>query len=709
VTKAASANLVVPDNHAVIPDNEAVIPDNQAVIPDLIRDPSWRAMPPPYPTLLSPLRVGTHTLRNRVIMGSLHTRLENEPDAIERLKAFYSERARGGCSPNFEGRVEEGAQVLDSRSKLHEHAPVVAAVHEGGARIILQVLHTGINAKHPQIVGPGTASSPINRRTPRQLSTQEVEATVDDFVRCAELAREAGYDGVELMGSEGYLINQFTAPRTNPRDDEWGGSFENRIRFPVEVVRRVRERLGPGFLLMYRISAIDLVEGGLTGDEIDALALAVEAAGVDVFNTGIGWHESVVPTIATSVPRAAFGFAVRRLKGVVKVPVVASNRINMPDVAEGILARGEADLVSMARPFLADSQFVRKAAEGRPEDINTCIACNQACLDHIFTDRLATCLVNPAACHEAEFSAPAPVRKQRVAVVGSGPAGMACAATAAERGHAVVLFEAGSELGGQLNIARRIPGKEQEFNELLRYFRRRLDKSGVEVRLNTRADAAALAAGGFAQVVIATGITPRLPDIPGITHPKVLGYADVILGRVQVGASVAVIGMGGIAHDVAELLTSAGGHDDSIEHFLATWGVDPQITERGGLKAPVPETAARSVTLMQRGTAKPGSRLGKSTGWIHRTRLTRRGVKTLTGCTYLKVDDAGLHYSLGGAPQLLAVDHIVLCAGQEPEQSLATALAAAGVPVELIGGARFASELDAKRAIDEGTRLAMRL
>ena len=667
-----------------------------------------------FPLLLSPIRLGAHVLRNRVIMGSLHTRLENEPDAITRLCAFYGARAHGGValvitggtSPNFEGRVEEGAQVLDAQDKLAEHRPVVDAVHAGGAKIILQVLHTGIYAKHPQIVGPGDSASPINRRIPRALSTVEVEQTVEDYVRCAELARRAGYDGVELMGSEGYLINQFTAPRTNQRTDEWGGSLASRIRFPVEIVRRTRARLGPDFLIMYRISAIDLVEGGLTGDEIDTLARAVEAAGIDVLNTGVGWHESVVPTIATSVPRAAFGFAARRLKKVVQVPVVASNRINMPDIGESILARGDADLVSMARPFLADPDFVLKGAAGQADEINPCIGCNQACLDHIFTDRLATCLVNPKACHEAEFDIPLPTIKQTVAVVGSGPAGLACATSAAERGHRVVLFEAASEVGGQLNIARRIPGKEQEFDELLRYFRKLLERTGVDVRVNTRATPESLANGSFDRVVIAAGITPRQPDIPGIDHPKVVGYAEVILGHIELGASVAVIGTGGIGHDVAELLTAPAAAPESIDHFLKAGGGDTEISTRGGLAPPVIEAAARKVTLLQRGTTKPSARLGKSTGWIHRTKLIKRGVKTLTGCNYIKIDDAGLHYTVDGQAQVLDVEHVVICAGQVPEQGLANALAQNGMQVDLIGGARFASELDAKRAIDEGTRLA---
>ena len=615
----------------------------------------------------------------------------------------------GGTSPNFEGRVEEGAQVLDSEEKLVEHTPIVNAVHEAGAKIVLQVLHTGIYAKHPQIVGPCPSASPINRRVPREMSTDEVERTIDDFVKCAVLARQAGYDGIELMGSEGYLITQFTAPRTNQRTDKWGGSFENRIRFPVEIVRRTRESLGPDFLIMYRISAIDLVEGGLTGEEVDQLARAVESAGADALNTGIGWHESVVPTIATSVPRAAFAFAAARLKKVVSIPVVASNRINMPATAEEILAKGEADLVSMARPFLADPEFVIKAATGRTDEINTCIGCNQACLDHIFTDRLATCLVNPKACHETEFSDELPEVKRRIAVIGSGPAGMACAATAAERGHHVVLFESNQDIGGQLNIARRIPGKEQEFSELIRYFRRRLDKSGVELRLGVLADTEDLIRHDFDHVIVATGIKPRMPDIQGLRHPKVVGYLDVISGRAEVGEQVAIIGTGGIGHDVAELLTAPKGGTATNPEFFDAWGVDPSISTRGGLREPVKEKPARKVTMLQRSDTKPSARLGKSTGWIHRAKLNKRGVPVITGCTYHKVDDAGLHYSVDGEMRILPVDTVVMCAGQDPEQSLALPLEKAGIGVSLIGGARFASELDAKRAIDEGTRLAYSL
>ena len=529
-----------------------------------------------YPYLLSPLKVGAHTLPNRVIMGSLHTRLENEPDGVHRLAEFYAARARGGVglivtggvSPNFEGRVEQGAWVLDSPEQLVDHTPIVQAVHEAGAKIALQILHTGIYAKHDEIIGPSALRSVINPRQPRAFTVEQIEQTIEDFVNCAVLAQQAGYDGVEVMGSEGYLMTQFTASRTNKREDEWGGSLENRIRFPVEVVRRTRERVGPGLLIMYRISAIDLVEGGLSGNEIDRLAQALEQAGADVLNTGIGWHESVVPTIATSVPRAAFAFAAARLKKVVSIPVVASNRINMPSVAEEILERGQADMVSLARAFLADPDFVVKAATGRTDEINTCIGCNQACLDYIFTDRIASCLVNPKACHETEFTAAPPLKKLKVAVVGAGPAGLACAITAAERGHQVQLFEAGNEVGGQLNLARRIPGKEQEFAELVRYFKTRLTTTGVHVHLNQRVEVATLVEQGFERIVIATGIKPRTPSIAGIEHAKVVSYTDVILGRAQVGERVAIIGTGGIGHDVAELLTSAPGEPQTAEEFL---------------------------------------------------------------------------------------------------------------------------------------------
>jgi 2,4-dienoyl-CoA reductase (NADPH2) len=668
-----------------------------------------------YPTLLSPMRVGAHTLRNRVIMGSMHTRLEHESEPDKRQRAFYGARAKGGAaliitggfSPNEAGRLEPGGPTLMDGDDLAPHRIVVDEVHRHGAKILMQILHSGRYAKHDNILGVSAIRSPINPRVPRPMTDEEVEATVDDFVNSAVLASRAGYDGVEIMGSEGYLINQFTAPRTNDRTDRWGGSVENRNRFPVEIVRRVRAALGPDFLVMYRISAIDLVERGSTGEEIDQLALAVQAAGADIFNTGVGWHEAPVPTIAFSVPRAAFSFAVSRLRKVVSIPVVASNRINMPDVAEKLLADGACDFVSMARPMLADPDFVLKAEEGRPEDINTCIACNQACLDFIFSDRTATCLVNPRACRETEFDE-APHKSKRIAVVGSGPAGLAVASTAAARGHQVTLFEEQGELGGQIHLACRVPGKT-EFNEMLRYFLRQIDTSKVDVRLGVRATPDDLAAQAFDKIVIATGILPRKPDIDGIDHPSVVSYLDVLLGRVEVGRRVAVIGTGGIGYDVAEFLTHVEHGADAVEHFLSEYGVDPTIATPGGLKPARPAKSPRQVTLFQRRQSRPGERLGVSTGWILRNRLRSRGVNAVAGVAYDKIDDRGLHYQVNGERRLFEADHIVICAGQLPNTALADELKRKGLDVICIGGAERAEELDALRAIQQGVRLAFDL
>ena len=665
-----------------------------------------------YPTLLSPMRVGAHTLRNRVIMGSMHTRLEHESEPDKRQRAFYGERARGGAaliitggfSPNEAGRLEPGGPTLMAGDDLAPHRSVVEEVHKHGAKILMQILHSGRYAKHDNILGVSSIRSPINPRVPRPMTDAEIEATVDDFVTSAELASRAGYDGVEIMGSEGYLLNQFTAPRTNDRTDRWGGSVENRNRFPVEIVRRVRATLGPDFLVMYRISAIDLVERGATADEIDQLALAVQAAGADIFNTGIGWHEAPVPTIAFSVPRAAFSFAVRRLRKVVSIPIVASNRINMPDVAENLLADGACDFVSMARPMLADPDFVLKAQEGRPEDINTCIACNQACLDFIFSDRTATCLVNPRACRETEFDE-APRQPKRIAVIGSGPAGLAVASTAAARGHQVSLFEEHDELGGQIHLARRVPGKT-EFNEMLRYFLRQIENAKVDVRLGVRATADELAAGRFDKIVIATGILPRKPDIEGIDHPSVVSYLDVLLGRAEVGQRVAIIGTGGIGYDVAEFLTHADHGENAIAHFLNEYGVDTTIAAPGGLKPAQPTKSPRQVTLFQRRQSRPGERLGVSTGWILRNRLRGRGVMAVAGANYEKIDDRGLHYVIDGEPRVFAADNIVICAGQLPNTELADELKRKGLDAACIGGAERAEELDALRAIQQGVRLA---
>jgi 2,4-dienoyl-CoA reductase (NADPH2) len=665
-----------------------------------------------YPTLLSPMRVGAHTLRNRVIMGSMHTRLEHENEPDKRQRAFYGARAKGGAaliitggfSPNEAGRLEPGGPTLMGGDDLAPHRIVVEEVHRHGAKILMQILHSGRYAKHDNIVGVSAIRSPINPRTPRPMTNEEIEATIDDFVSTAVLASKAGYDGVEIMGSEGYLINQFTAPRTNDRRDRWGGSVENRNHFSVEIVRRIRAALGSGFLVMYRISAIDLVERGSTADEIDQLALAVQAAGADILNTGIGWHEAPVPTIAFSVPRAAFSFAVRRLRKVVSIPIVASNRINMPELAENLLADGACDFVSMARPMLADPDFVLKAQEGRPEDINTCIACNQACLDFIFSDRTATCLVNPRACRETEFDE-APHVSKRIAVIGSGPAGLAVASTGAARGHRVTLFEEHEELGGQIHLARRVPGKT-EFNEMLRYFMRQIVNTKVDVRLGTRATADDLAAGAFDKIVIATGILPRKPEIEGIDHPSVVSYLDVLLGRAKIGRRVAVIGTGGIGYDVAEFLTHVDHGEDAIADFLDEYGVDTSISVPGGLKPARLAKSPRQVTLFQRRQSRPGERLGVSTGWILRNRLRSRGVAAVAGATYEKIDDRGLHYVVNGERRVFEADNIVICAGQLPNTALANELKRKGLDVTCIGGAERAEELDALRAIQQGVRLA---
>ncbi|GGC61598.1 NADPH-dependent 2,4-dienoyl-CoA reductase [Undibacterium terreum] len=669
---------------------------------------------PAYPHLLEPLNLGFTTLKNRVLMGSMHVGLEEVPNGFQRMAAFYAERARGGVglivtggiAPNDRGRPMQGGAKLTSEAEADHHKVVTAAVHQEGGKIAMQILHFGRYSYQQSLVAPSAIKAPINPFVPHELSTAEVEETIGDFVHCAALAQYAGYDGVEIMGSEGYLINEFIAARTNQRQDAWGGSYENRMRFPIEIVRRTREKVGANFIIIYRLSMLDLVEGGSTLEEVIQLAKAIEAAGATIINTGIGWHEARIPTIATKVPRAAYAWVTQKLKGHVSVPLIATNRINTPEVAEQLLADGFCDMVSMARPLLADAFFVQKAEQDKADEINTCIGCNQACLDHTFGGKITSCMVNPRACHETELViAPAQQRK-RLAVVGAGPAGLSFAVTAAERGHDVTLFDADSEVGGQFNIAKKVPGKE-EFYETLRYFRKQVDLKGVKLKLNTKVNAAELAKDGYDEIVLATGVLPRTPQIEGVHHTKVMGYLDVLRDQKPVGKSVAVIGAGGIGFDVSEYLAHSGDSPSiNPSKFYAEWGIDPSYAVAGGIREPEPETSPRTIFLLQRKESKVGDNLGKTTGWIHRTSLKTRRVKMIPAVTYDKIDDAGLHVHIDGQPQLLPVDNVVLCAGQEPRRELYADLQAAGCTVHLIGGADVAAELDAKRAINQGTRLA---
>ncbi|MCD8521310.1 MAG: NADPH-dependent 2,4-dienoyl-CoA reductase [Saccharospirillaceae bacterium] len=670
----------------------------------------------PYPHLLAPLDLGFTTLRNRVLMGSMHLGLEEVEHGFERMAAFYAERARGGVglivtggiSPDEYGVVFQGSAKLTTEEEAEHHRVVTDAVHANGGKIAMQILHTGRYSYQPNQIAPSALKAPINPFVPRELSHDEVLQTIESFARCAGLAQKAGYDGVEVMGSEGYLINQFIAARTNHRDDEWGGSYENRIRFPIEIVRKVRERVGPEFIILYRLSMLDLVEGGSTLDEVIQLAKAIEAAGATIITTGIGWHEARVPTIATKVPRAAFAWVTQQLMSAVNIPLVTTNRINTPEVGEQILADGCADMVSMARPFLADAFFVEKAAQGRADEINTCIGCNQACLDQTFAMKITSCLVNPRACHETEIPLQDTTAAKRIAVVGAGPAGLSFAVTAAQRGHQVELFDAGSQIGGQFNIAKTVPGKE-EFYETLRYFGKQIELTGVTLNLNTRVTAEELKAAGFDEVVLATGIVPRTPPVPGIDHPKVMSYLDVLRDRKPVGKKVAIIGAGGIGFDVAEFLTHEG-ESASLNpaKFNQEWGIDTSYATAGGLKAPEVEMPQREIFLLQR-KQKKLTGPGKTTGWIHRAGLEARDVKLMPGVSYDLIDDKGLHITVNGETKVLDVDNIVICAGQESERSLFNELQDSGLSVHLIGGADVAAELDARRAIDQGVRLAAKL
>ena len=668
-----------------------------------------------YPNLLAPLNLGFTTLKNRVLMGSMHVGLEEAPGGYDRMAAFYAERAKGGValivtggiSPNDHGVTFHGGSKLHTLEEAEKHKVITQAVHEAGGKIAMQILHTGRYSYQAENVAPSPIQAPINPVKPHALTSAEVQQTIDDFANCAKLAQYADYDGVEIMGSEGYLINEFIAARTNHRDDEWGGSYANRIRFPIEIVRRTREMVGENFIIIYRLSMLDLVEGGSTLEEVIQLAKEIEKAGATIINTGIGWHEARIPTIATKVPRAAFTWVTRKLKGQVKIPLITSNRINTPEMAEYVLASGDADMISMARPMLADSEFVLKAEQGRSDEINTCIGCNQACLDHIFSMKIATCLVNPRACYETELIFKETNVAKNIAVIGAGPAGLSFAVYAANRGHQVTVFEAAAQIGGQFNIAKTIPGKE-EFYETLRYFKRQIElQPRIKLQLNHKASLEELAQSSFDDIVVATGVTPRQLEIPGIDHAKVLSYLDVLKERKPVGQRVAIIGAGGIGFDTAEFLSHEG-ESGSInpEKFYDEWGIDTDYENVGGLKAANVEKPQREIYLLQRKAASVGASLGKTTGWIHRTGLKHRDVKMIAGANYEKIDDQGLHIVVNDKPAVLEVDHVIICAGQESYTAMFDELKAAGKNVHLIGGAKEAGELDAKRAIRQGAELA---
>ena len=668
-----------------------------------------------YPHLLQPLDLGFTTLKNRVLMGSMHIGLEEAPQGYERMAAFYAERAKGGVSlivtggvsPNDDGVVFAHGTKLDTVEEAEKHKVITQAVHEAGGKIAMQILHTGRYSYQANNVAPSAIQAPINPIKPKALSSAEVQQTIDDFANCAKLAQYAGYDGVEIMGSEGYLINEFIAARTNHRDDEWGGSYENRIRFPIEIVKRTRATVGENFIIIYRLSMLDLVEGGSSLEEVIQLAKEIEKAGATIINTGIGWHEARIPTIATKVPRAAFTWVTEKLKGSVSIPLITSNRINTPEMAEHVLASGHADMISMARPMLADADFVLKASEGRSDEINTCIGCNQACLDHIFSMKIATCLVNPRACYETELIFKETNVIKNIAVIGAGPAGLSFATYAASRGHKVKVFDSNNQIGGQFNIAKTIPGKE-EFYETLRYFKRQIElQPNIELVLNHTVTYEELSQANYDEIVVATGVTPRQLQFEGIDHPKVLSYIQVLKERVPVGKRVAIIGAGGIGFDTAEYLSHEGESGSlNPQKFYDEWGIDTTYAHVGGLKQPELEKSEREIYLLQRKTAAVGAGLGKTTGWIHRTGLKHRDVKMIAGASYDKVDDQGLHITVDGQTTVLEVDHVVICAGQESYTAMFDQLKADGKNVHLIGGAKEAGELDAKRAIRQGAELA---
>ncbi len=669
-----------------------------------------------YPNLLSPLDLGFTTLKNRVIMGSMHVGLEEKPQGFEKLAQFYKERAQGnvgliitgGIAPNIFGRLSPFAAKLTNFHEVKQHKIITKAVHEANGKIALQILHAGRYAYHPLSAAPSRIKAPISPFKPFKLLGCMVEKTINDYVRCASLAKEAGYDGVEVMGSEGYLINQFIVKATNKRNDKWGGSYLNRIQFPLEIIKRIRTKVGPDFIIIYRLSTLDLIKDGSSWNEVIILAKELEKAGVTIISTGIGWHEARIPTIATLVPRANFSFIPEQLRKEVSIPVVATNRINTPEIAESILANNKADLVALARPLLADSQFVIKAMENKADEINTCIACNQACLDHIFAHKVASCLVNPRSCNETTLNYTKTTVKKRFAIVGAGPAGLSCATILAMRGHSVTLFEAENAIGGQFNLAKNIPGKN-EFTETLRYYQKQIELQQVKLLLNTPIDTKSLINYAFDEIIIATGVKPRIPEIPGIDHPKVIIYPELLSGKITVGNKIAIIGAGGIGFDVAEYLLYDMENSLRPEKFMAEWGIDNTFSQRGGIAKPKLVKPKREVYLLQRKTGKLGENLGKTTGWIHRTSLKHKNVQMLAGVEYTKIDDLGLHYTINQENKILDVDNIIICAGQVSVNQLHKQLKDAGIKAHLIGGAFLAKELDAKFAIDQGARLAARL